>query len=544
MDVTQFRNANFYRVAFSGDTNLYLLFLRLGIYYLADYGEMIYIVPLTIFGDRSASAVRKLLKSPPFSPDIAARFYRGDILFPGVDQAVGIVRIRRSIPNVSIIVSGGDNIQEARSTQFKTDIAKVTEAVPQNGLWQGNWLVAQNQISLDIWDNAKVVSSDPSMRLGSLLDANFETKQGDVNATLLNPLRLGRHEGSFSNGNVAIYKGEDVQPYAPLPPLPSEWARTLQGGLNNSVNRGTILVSQVLEQLKQIHNKENGIVLRHVARLNTREHLIASWFERNSDLPIAFTNAVWRMGLKSSATEQNAKAVLALLNSKTIAFLINLFSTNNNVSKDELDRVPIPNPQTLPVKLLADLVNQLLEERTSLENDIIAKFGAKLPEYDEKVYVKPSMVLGTSRLPKLTIADLVGRGELRNVGPMSGRIKALRLRNSIICTATPSDPNTAVFSKVLDLFLSEPEHEKETWSQAQYWLLPDPLAANAWLDMYNTISQQAQEKWEQFMVLQQKVDNVVSDRYGFDSTMRTAIAEGLPWAKRRRNNLSNDRTKT
>src|SRR5207302_1777397 len=143
---------------------------------------------------------------------------------------------------------------------------------------------------------------------------------------------------------------------------PSDWARTLQDDNLSGATRETLRASQVLEQLKQIRGKESGIVLREVARLNTRERLIATWFERTSALPIAFTNELWRMALKEEASEQTAKALLALMHSKVVAYLINLFSTNNHVSKDGLDHVPIPDPQTLPLTQLASLIDILLNE--------------------------------------------------------------------------------------------------------------------------------------------------------------------------------------
>ncbi len=311
MDVARFKNAEFYRSVLSGDTNLYLLFLRLGMYYLADYGQMVYIIPLTVFGDKSASAARKLLKTPPFRPDLATRFYRGDVLFPGVDQAVGIIRVRHSQPSTTLRISGGDTLQDAKDAQFLTEASKVLDAVPQNGIWQGNWLVAQSQISLDIWEHVKQKSVNLSSRLGNLLDSTFDTRQGDVNATILNPLRLGVDKGSFSKGDVAIYKGEDVEAYAPLPLKPSDWAGIVT---NDEHNKSPLAIRtwQILEQLKQSKEGERGIILRQVARLNTREHLKASWFERTAIAPTAFTNELWRMLIKPNAAEQDAKAVLAL----------------------------------------------------------------------------------------------------------------------------------------------------------------------------------------------------------------------------------------
>ncbi|MDQ2716452.1 MAG: N-6 DNA methylase [Chloroflexota bacterium] len=530
-----FRNTGFYNSALSGDMNLYLLFLRLGLYYLADYGHMIYIVPLTIFGDKSASAIRKLLKSPPFSPSAVVRFYRGDILFPGVDQAVGIVRLQRSVPNTFIVVSGGNTIQEAKAIQFRVPLAHVIEAVPQNHIWQGNWLVAQSQEIWNIWQHVRQVSANLSMQLGTLLDGAFDRKQGDVNATYLNPLRVGTDNGRFSRGDIAIYKGEDIKAFAPLPASPSDWARPFQQGDTKNLSRDALRASLTLEQLKRIAGKENGIVLRQVARLNTREHLIATWFERRPDEPRAFTNELWRMLLKEGVTEEYAKALLAIMNSNVTAYLMNLFSTNNHVSKDELERVPIPDPQTLPVTQLAALADELLRERADLEKSFVVLYRAKLPEFDDgNVYLPPSAVIAVTQVPKLQILALIGRSEVKNNGPANGRIRSLRARNLLVCTIDTNNPNAAPFAQILDLFLREPERENETWSQAQSWLLPDTVAATGWLQRYHTLSLQAQTSWNRCVSLQRQIDEVVADWYGFGPSERQAINEGLPWARRRR----------
>jgi hypothetical protein len=538
IDTKRFRNAEFYKAILSGDMNLYLLFLRLGLYYLAEYGQMIYIIPLTLLGDKSASAARKLLKTPPYSPSVVVRFYRGDILFPEVDQAVAIVRINRSQPASSIVVSGGTTVQEARVSQFSVPLDDVIESAPNNHIWQGNWLVAQSQESFDVWKNTKAVSANLTRSFGTLLDESFDRRQGDINATILNPLRLGTRNGSFSNGDIAIYKGEDVKTFAPMPVSPSDWAKPLQDDDNKKLSRGALRASQVLGQLKQIVGCEKGIVLRQVARLNTRERLIATWFKRKSDEPIAFTNELWRMLLKDNATEEYGKALLAVISSNIIAYLINLFSTNNHVGKDELGRVPIPDPQTLPVTQLANLANDILNERANLNEDFVIKYGAKLPEFDDgKVYLPPSSYLTATRVPKLSMSALVGRGEVKNNGPANGRVKALRARNMVVCTIDSANPNAAAYTEILELFLNEPERENDTWSQAQSWQLPDTIAARTWLNTYNSTSQQAQVSWDKFVSLQKRIDEIVADWYGFDASQRLTINEGLPWARRRRNHL-------
>ncbi len=242
------------------------------------------------------------------------------------------------------------------------------------------------------------------------------------------------------------------------------------------------------------------------------------------------------MILKDSATEEQGKALLAVIHSNVAAYLINLFSTNNHVSKDELGRIPIPDPQNMPTTQLAKLADEMLNERAAIEKDFVVKYGAKLPEFDDgDVYIPPSTFLAATRLPKLSMSALVGRGEVRNNGPVNGRIRALRARNFITSSISPTRPDATAFAQVLELFLNEPGRENDTWSEAQNWQLPDSVAAKAWLDSYHNNSQQAQARWDRFIALQQRIDEVVADWYGFNTSQRSAIREGLPWARRRRN---------
>lgn len=288
-----------------------------------------------------------------------------------------------------------------------------------------------------------------------------------------------------------------------------------------------------MKELRQLAGNEKGIILREVARLNTRERLTATWFERNRQAPIAFTHELWRMILKEGAMEEMGKALLALLNSSVSAYITNLFSTNNHVSKDELDRLPIPDTQTMLVAQLAALADELLDKRAVLEGDFVAPYAARLPDFDGgTVYLPPSAVLAASRLPRVSLQALVDRGLVRDGGPANGRIRALRARNLIVNQLAATDRNGTAFTQVLHLFLNEPERENETWSQAQRWQLPDTVAASAWLDSYNRLSQQAQASWENCIALHRRIDDLVADCYGFDASMRQAIAEGLPWTRR------------
>lgn len=535
-DTARFRAAAFYRAILSGDMNLYLLFLRLGLYYLADSGRMIYLVPLTIFGDKSSGAARKLLKTPPFRPSVAIRFYRGDLLFPGVDQSVAIVRIDHSSSQQTMLIGGGNTVREAEASQFLLPLVDVIDATPQSRVWYGNWLIAPDRRSWSVWQHVKRISGGLTTLFEGLLDTTFARKQGDVNATYLNPLRVG-HTG-FSQGHVAIYKGEDIRAFAPLAEVPSDWARPLPPHGEQGMPGKTVRVSRTLQGLQHLPESEQGIVLREVARLNTRERLIATWFERSAAQPVAFTHKLWRMILKDPGAETYGKALLAVMNSKTIAYLLNLFSTNNDVSKDDIGRVPVPDPKTLPAARLARLADDALAQCAQLYRDVVVKYGARLPACEDgEVYVAPSRVLAVTPVPAVSLSVLVGRGAVRNRGAAGGRIRTLRTQECIVCATDAGGSERAAFAAVLDIFLAESEREHETWMQAQSWQVPDSVAAGNWLKHYQDARRQAQQSWRRFLSIQYDIDEAVADWYGFDTAQRRAIDEGLPWARRRREKL-------
>ncbi len=531
----RYRSAPFYAAALSGDLNLYLLFLKLGLYYLAEFGRMAFIVPLTIFGDPSAKAARNLLRTPPFAPFAAVRFFRGDMLFPGVDQAVGIVAVEHSIDAQTIVVGGGNDTPDAQAGHVLLTAPSVVDAVPQNGTWNGAWLVSNNPTDAAIWQQARMVSNELTFTLGTLLAQTFsDFKQGDVNATHLNPLRVKGRNGSYAQGDVAIYKGENANLFAPLPAIPSDWARPLPPGSNTGFTTANITASRNLEAVQQLPAREFGIVLRQVARLNTRDTLIATWFERDATHPIAFTNELWRISLAPTAEVQTGRALLAFIVSKPVAYMINLFSTNNHIGKEELYRVPVPDPATFPVAELADLADRMLHIRAELEADFVTRLHAILPGTETgTVTLPPSAVLNTTPLPKLTLGDMIARGEVINQGASNQRVSALHARQRIVSGVGEEQPYAADFARVLGLFLDEWSRSDQTWAQAQGRQMPEPIAASRWLAAYAALGQEAQQRWALFCGLQREADKIVCDWYGFDDAMRAAIAQGVAWARKR-----------
>ncbi|WP_165774630.1 N-6 DNA methylase [Candidatus Viridilinea mediisalina] len=522
----RFRGSPFWASALSGDTNLYLLFLQLGLYYLADGGQMAYIVPLTIIGDVSAAAVRFRATTAPFSLTTVIRFFRGDILFGDVDQAVGILCVQRQPTPATITVGGGARLEDVPPSLLALPANHVTEAVPPGGAWHSAWLVGTHQEQYEIWQHVRAVSDTLAYQMRTLLAA-FEVRQGDVNATYTNPFRQGDACRGRA-GAVALYKGENVRPFAPLPYNPSDWAMPSTGATGNHGR-----TAAVLTEIAALTSPQMGIVLRETARLNTRERLTPTWFTRDGTRPLAFTHVVWRMLLLPGQTEARGKALLALLSSTTVAYLINLFSTNSHISKDELERLPIPDPATFPEAQLASLADRLLAARHQFETDYVQPFAIAtdaLPTISpEAITILPTAYLQRVAGVTITLDALEQQGVITITGPASRRVAWLQ-NNKRITIAHPQ----AAAHRMLNQFFDDPTIQERTWTMARTIQIPDPATASTWLPLFEGVCRDAQAQWDQCVALQQQIDAVVMAWYQFTPPMCAAISAMLPWARRRR----------
>ncbi|WP_129630271.1 N-6 DNA methylase [Candidatus Oscillochloris fontis] len=523
---TRFRGSPFWASALSGDTNLYLLFLQLGLYYLADGGQMAYIVPLTIIGDASAAAMRLRSTTTPFSLHRVIRFFRGDILFGDVDQAVGILCIHRQPAPTTITVGGGAQLADVPSNMITVSANNVTEAVPEDDIWHRAWLVGTSPEQYDIWQYVRMISDTFAYQMRTLLAA-CEVRQGDVNATYTNPFRRGS-AGRGQRGAVAIYKGENVRPFAPLPDEPSDWAIPTTGATGNQSRAATILT-----EIATLSSPQMGIVLRETARLNTRERLTPTWFTRDSTHPVAFTHVVWRMVLLPGHTEARGKALLALLSSTTVAYLLNLFSTNSHISKDELERLPIPDPSTFPEAQLTSLADSLLDARRVFEVRYAQPFAIPTDSFPtlspETITVLPTAYVRRVGGGTITLDALEQQGIITITGPISRRVAWLHQNNRISIV----HPHAAVHT-MLNRFFDDPTVQGLKWAVARTIRVPDPATAGTWLPVFEGVCHDAQAQWDQCVTLQQQIDTVVMTWYQCTPPMCDAITAMLPWARRHR----------
>ncbi len=508
-----YRSYPFFGEMLSGDTNMYLLFLRLGLYYLAQGGKMSFIVPLTVLGDGAADAARKMMATEEFSPTTLVRFFTGNVLFPGIDQATAILVVARGAQSETVRVGGGLDVGDAQTSLREERASRVLRNTPQVEGWAAPWLVSAGQEPYAVWEH---VAGRQAGYLRELWSGVLEPRQGDVNSTHVNVLRIGNSQARQS-GDVAIYKGENVFRFAPLPLQPSDWARPRADAIGG--------VDAALRRIGSLENPERGFVYREIARLNTRETLLATWFERDASAPLAFTHEVWRFRLLDDAAEERAKALLALINSRVVSFLLNLFSTNNHVLLSETGRILIPALSEFPQNDLASLTNALLQTRRTLESSYITALGAKLPETSvgDGVTLAAEAVLSQSGWPTISLLNYRQRGVLT--------LPANAARVGTTLNGNRWEVAEAATETMLRLFLAS--HSEKHWNDVADLRLPEPTSAASFVAHYEANAKAAQALWDEFRLRQREVDEVVANWYGFDTSMREAIQNGLPWARRR-----------
>lgn len=502
-------NAPFFSRYLGGDTNTYLMFLTLGVYLLGHGGRMAMIVPLTVVGDQSAAGVREMICTPPHSPTEIVRFYTGNVLFRGVDQATCIVVV--GSPAETVGVGGGTTIEGARASETRVESERVLSATPADPPWGRSFLVSPDALAYSVWAHVQGVCS---ISLGELIQRSVMGRQGDFNATYVNPCRIG---GRGAEGPaLGVYKGENILRYAPLPEVPSDW---VTASASRPLSGPEEAARRAVESLLNLTECEAGIALRETARLNTRRRLIATWFERDGANRIGFSHEVWRM-LAQPQKVVEALALLGLLNSAMVAFLYNLFSTNNHITQSDLARVRMPDLRTLQIGRVAGLVEEALACGRSFELDYVRGEGATVT--GGTAAVDPSAILARSHFPTLTVGDLVRRGDIQ-VGRVDSAIGSLLSSGRL--SFSDSMP-AAVYSRFLDSW-----HERKLAEVMDVIEVPDVGAASEFGRLLEQADREAQDARDRFLDAERAIDGFIFDWYRVPELWRAPIAEGLPWAR-------------
>lgn len=503
----RYRAEPFFSQHLPGDTNTYLMFLRLGMYLLAEGGRLAMIVPLTLIGDQSAAGIRQLLCLPPRAPTKVVRFYTGNVLFRGVDQATCIVVVDTARERIT--VGGGMTVEEVRASETAVRSRLVIDATPPTAAWGRSFLVSPDRQPYAVW---RQVRGRCGGRLAELLRQSVNCRQGDFNATHVNPCRVG----APTPNALPVYKGENVGRYRLLPATPSDWAVARPAG---SLQGPQEAASRTVAELASLSTMEEGVVLRETARLNTRRRLIGTWFERGSQRSMGFSHELWRMTARPGRRNE-ALSTLGLVNSALVAYLYNLFSTNNHVVMGDLERVPMPDVQSLDAAQLAALVEIALQEHAQFQTGHVEVVDA-VPGDDGVVSVDAGLVLQRSGLPQLRMGDLIRRGDI--VARQDARIGVLisggRLTFREGIEAEP----------YLELLAHAARHSLGEVMETLH--VPDVSVAPVFGQRLNEAQWEAQRQWNRCEQAESAIDDWVFDWYRIWSSWRSRISDGLPWAR-------------
>jgi hypothetical protein len=240
-----------------------------------------------------------------------------------------------------------------------------------------------------------------------------------------------------------------------------------------------------------------------------------------ADNPLLFDNSLWRFRANPNTTLNQLRAFLGLICSRPIAYLINLFSTNNNVALDDIKAVPMPDTKTLPQEQLNISVQKCLEIRNKIQSEFLDKYEIESLELKQELSLPIDRVFAKCPFPKITFknAELIGLVKVQG----QGKIGTL-LKNNKITLNGSGEFNDAV----MDLLHAI---EEDSLSDVLQIHLPDPSTVSQWFNYLDMQRKSLKEMWENFSILQHEIDNIIFNWYGLDNISRDAIIEGLPWAK-------------
>lgn len=291
--VTYYRTCGFYQYSIEGMLNLYQLAIERMLQMLKPGGELGIICPSTLFGDVSASKLRKhlLLRNNVRS----IRFFAEKIpLFENVNQATNIFILQKGGITSNITISEEDEV-------FDVNISLVKELFPEN-------LEIPTIKSLE-WDILRKLSSMKKLKQIS----SIRNRRGELDLTLCRdfitsirtPFRLVRGN-MIGETEVKDINGEYVK---------EEFIPTRS------------------KDYRALDFKRKRLICQQISNGGLRKRL-KFIFCASSDILGNSCNYI-------SADEETLAKLFLILNSSILNWRFKITSSNNHINNYELDELPI-----------------------------------------------------------------------------------------------------------------------------------------------------------------------------------------------------------
>jgi SAM-dependent methyltransferase len=309
--------SQFYANWLHGDANTFLLFLRVGLHFVAPNGSVAFIVPSGILGDQQAERFRRRSLQDGFHLRHVTRFYTERVLFKPVEQATSVVVFSREAGGTTVMGGGaGSSSIEAmhdvavrpvlQLDQNRTRVWLSGRAIPTTNPanridaapWMLLWPVVPERIEYyDLWDaichGSQLTVHQLFVQLG-LADGTTLFRQGDVNTT-----RVRRfHVDAADENAMPLYKGEEIDQLIPLLYAPSRGPRGrtpyVAPVAQQEASTPERAVLAELDRIATLQDVEHGLVLHEVAKFRVPRRISGTYFERGPGLrrPV-FPHTVW-----------------------------------------------------------------------------------------------------------------------------------------------------------------------------------------------------------------------------------------------------------
>lgn len=344
LGVRSYRDFSFYSDVLEGDENLFLLFIRLATHFVSESGTMALVVPLNLLGDRSAKKARGVLHSERHQLAAITRFYRRDVLFQGVLQRVCAFvahsRGHEQFGRKHIEVRGGRTIEEAKRNKVRVLRRKVVEATPdvRDQTWHRAWLAVPEQAQYPVWS---LIKREGRTSLSEISRGKLVFQQGDVNVTRTRVFRVTEP----GVGRVPLAKAQGIEDFGPWEPdvwlEPSIDPRT-KGLTGKSLRDAERERLQRVMRVLALETPETVFALKDIAGLEAVRPIRGAAYWRSAETPFLFGHTVQVCFPTSAKWNQLAWAMFGFLTSVVPNYVLQLFSTNAHVTKEELERTPMP----------------------------------------------------------------------------------------------------------------------------------------------------------------------------------------------------------
>lgn len=533
-----------------GDTNTYLLFLRIGIHFLAPNGTLAYIVPSTILGDQQSELFRRLVLTEGFRLEQITRFYAERVLFKPVEQATSVIVIRRTAEDNPISIRGGgisgDSAEAIADVVARPMIQRPANdlrlwlsqsAVPVAGplnpptvenSWIQIWpIMPEDADYYELWrtlvDGSQLTVNQLFDRVGRPL-ANI-IHQGDVNTTHVNRFHVERDAAHA----LPLYKGEEVDHLIPINYLPTRGPSGRTPFISPDVEPANMTAPQrgALNELRRIaslRQPEYGFVLHEVAKFRVQRRIAGTYFERggNNHITPVFPHTVWvGVGL----TREANLGLLGLLTSTSVNFAYHFCSTNNHVLMNLVSSLPVPERTVRELPNLAALTQLALDrggrlteffEQAGIDRGRALRTG--VPQFD------PIRFLQSGRLPDVRMRAWVERGWLRLPEDLAA-VQRFSVSVLLQREALNVDLRRNGVRPVVEIWRAAYGDKK--WNQFEALPMPDDPVAflAAWATAEHDLNRVLGEHQQSIS----DIDEAVADLYDVPANLRDMLRTGPPW---------------